>query len=180
MENSLSAPVQPIEQCTACFKTVLTDDVYCPDCGYPLKGTEAEQRNFTTARDFRDIDLATSKKMVKRAGNALYYLAGLFILYAVVSFFVAKDNPEVLAIVIPYLILAILFLVLGAFSSKKPLMCFVSGLCLYIILQVLFIVDNPEVLIKGIIFKIAIIAYLIKGIKSAIDLEKIKKENNIA
>jgi hypothetical protein len=97
-----------------------------------------------------------------------------------VNFFLSKDNPDVLAIVIPIFILAVLFLILGAYSAKKPLACLISGLSLYVIVQILLAIDDPVNIVKGIIFKIAIIGYLIKGIKSAIDIEKIKKDNHLA
>jgi hypothetical protein len=86
----------------------------------------------------------------------------------------------VLAYVLPNLILAILFLALAGYSRKKPLVCLVCGLCLYVIVQVLMLIDDPARIAYGIIFKIAIIGYMINGIKSAIEIEKIKKENNIA
>ena len=57
MEESFSAPAQSISQCSACLTNVTANDAYYTNCGYPLKGTETEQKNFNTARDFRDIDM---------------------------------------------------------------------------------------------------------------------------
>lgn len=180
MENSISTPVLQTELCTYCNSKTETEDVFCTNCGYPLKGTELEQNNFVTQRSFNDIDLADLNKKLKNAGMSLYYLAGIFVISGFVNFFLSKDNPEVLAIVIPIFILAVLFLILGAYSAKKPLACLISGLSLYIIVQILSAIDDPVNIAKGIIFKIAIIGYLIKGIKSAIDIEKIKKDNHLA
>ncbi|WP_143014033.1 hypothetical protein [Mucilaginibacter pineti] len=119
-------------------------------------------------------------KTLKSATMSLYYLAGIFVISGLISFFMNKDNADVLAIVLPNFILAILFLVLGSFSRKKTLACLVSGLSLYIIVQVLNAIADPVSIGRGIIMKIIIIGYLINGIKSAINIEKIKKENNIA
>jgi len=77
--------------------------------------------------------------------------------------------------VIPNLVLAVVFLALGGYTHKKPLACIISGLSLYIIVLILFFIDNPASLAYGVIVKIVII-----GIKSAIEIEKIKKEHNIA
>jgi len=82
--------------------------------------------------------------------------------------------------VIPNLVLAVVFLALGGYTHKKPLACIISGLSLYIIVLILFFIDNPASLAYGVIVKIVIIGYMIKGIKSAIEIEKIKKEHNIA
>jgi len=180
MENSLPTSNDPVNQCAACYKTVSNDDVYCINCGYPLKGSEKDQKYFIQKRDFAEIDMVSFNKQLKNAANTLYYLAGVFVFYGIIIFFLKKDDPDVLAMVIPNLILAIVFLALGGYTHKKPLACIVSGLCLYVIVQILFIIDNPTNLAYGIIVKIIIIGYMIKGIKGAIEIEKIKKEYNIA
>jgi hypothetical protein len=179
MENSLSVPTIPIERCAACFTNVVNDDVYCSNCGYPLKGSAQEQRDFIAKQHTINVDIAVVNKRVRAAGNTLYYLSGIFILSGIINFFISKDDPDVAAIVIPIFILAILFLVLGEYSKKKPLACIISGLALYAIVQVLSFIDNPANIAHGIIIKIIIIGFLIKGVKSAIEIEKIKKENNI-
>jgi hypothetical protein len=180
MDNTIPTTTPVTELCAYCSTKTQDEDTFCTNCGYPLKGTEEDQKNFVTQRSFNEIDIVDLNKKLKTAGTSLYYLAGLFVISGFFNFFINKDSPEVLAIVVPLFILAILFLVLGAFSGKKPLACLISGLSLYVIVQILFAIDDPVNLAKGIIIKIAIIGYLIKGIKSAIDIEKIKKENHIA
>ncbi|MBK0381124.1 hypothetical protein [Mucilaginibacter segetis] len=178
MENIIPAEAA-IEKCDACFTDVVADDVYCTNCGYPLKGSDFEQRSFIANRDVIDIDMNDFNNKIKSARNSLYYLAGVFMFVGVINFFIKKDDPDILAYVLVYVILAALFLALGGYSQKKPLACIVSGLCLYTIVQVLAIIDNPANLVSGIIVKIVIIGYMIKGIKSALELERFKKENNI-
>ena len=180
MENVIPTPAQSPEYCKSCAAQVVNDDAFCTNCGYPLKGTEKDQRYFIAERSNVMIDMAEFNNKIRKAGNSLYYLSGLFLLIAIISFFVNEDSPEVLGTVIPLVILAAVFLVLGSYSRKKPLACLVSGLCLYVIVQVLMIVNDPATVARGIIWKIAIIAYMITGIKSAIELEKLKKEHNIA
>ncbi|SDD28295.1 hypothetical protein SAMN05216464_101294 [Mucilaginibacter pineti] len=180
MENTITTPAQPTELCNYCSTKIENDDSFCTNCGYPIKGTDFEQRSFVAARNNIDIDMNEFNKTLKSATMSLYYLAGIFVISGLISFFMNKDNADVLAIVLPNFILAILFLVLGSFSRKKTLACLVSGLSLYIIVQVLNAIADPVSIGRGIIMKIIIIGYLINGIKSAINIEKIKKENNIA
>jgi hypothetical protein len=180
MENSLATFATPVEECHACYVKVSNDDFFCPNCGYPIKGTEKDQKDFVLKREMAGIDLESFNLLLKKAANTLYYLAALFVFYAIVTYFLKKNDPYVLAMVIPNLVLAVVFLALGGYTRKKPLACIVSGLSLYIIVLILFFIDNPASLAYGVIVKIAIIGYMIKGIRSAIEIEKIKKEHNIA
>ncbi len=174
----------PIPRCDACFKEIENDDVFCAYCGYPIKGTKVEQSAFILKQNKIDYYKAEIKKKVEnridKGATTLFCLSGLFILAAIIGFFKLQDNPQVLAFVIPYLILGIIFLLLGEYSKKKPLMCFVSGLCLYIIAELYDISERPQASPLGIITIFIIIVFLVLGIKSAVEIEKIKKENNIS
>jgi hypothetical protein len=180
MENSLSAPAQSLERCDACFTDVATDDVYCPNCGYPVKGTEQEQKDFRLNHDFQNIDLFHFNDKVRKAGNVLYYLSGIFVVSGMIFYFLKKDSPDAIATLITNLILAMLFLALGGYSRKKPLACIISGLCLYAIILVLDAIVDPVSIVRGIFLKIVIVGLLVKGLKSAIEIEKIRKENNLS
>jgi len=57
MENELTPLLQTNTRCAACHSAVTGDDDYCAQCGYPLKGTDLEQKNFIAVRDNVDIDL---------------------------------------------------------------------------------------------------------------------------
>lgn len=176
MEQPGTPIADPVKHCDGCYIAVTNDDFYCTHCGYPLKGTADEQRKFVISLSQKEAALPEFEKKVERAGDTLYYLGGIFVLYSGYNFWHNKDNPSVLAIVLPNLVLAILFLLLAGFSKQKPLACFVSGLCLYLIVQVLILVSNPSRIDLGFFVKIIIIVFLIKGIKSAIEVERIKKE----
>ncbi|MDB5147523.1 MAG: zinc-ribbon protein, partial [Mucilaginibacter sp.] len=134
----------------------------------------------SSERQVEEIDMFTYNKTLRQAGNTLYYLAGVFVFSGLLYFFMHKDQPEILAVVITNIIMAAIFLVLGTYSKKKPLACIISGLSLYVIVQVLNAIVDPISIAQGIIIKIVIIGYMIKGIKSAMEVEKIRKENNIA
>ncbi|OIQ64331.1 hypothetical protein GALL_541180 [mine drainage metagenome] len=173
-----------IVRCDACFKEIENDNVFCANCGYPLRGTKAEQVAFIKNQNQADFDADELKnrinKRIKKAGNTLFWLAGVFFLCAAIAFFVLKDNPEVLAVVIPYIVLGVVFLLLGDYSKKKTLACLISGLCLYIIVQAIDLVQNPHFNLFSFIIIAIIITFLTLGVKSAFEIEKIKKENNIS
>ena len=169
------------EPCYACNTIVSTNDPFCAGCGYPLKGTDFNKNTFLANRDNIHIDLDEFHKKLKRASKSLFYIAGFFAFGLLVTLLLNKTAADLLtATIIIYLILILMFVALGFFSRKKPLASIVSGLVLYIIIQIINFIDNPATIASGIIVKILIIGYLINGIRSAIDIEKFKKEHNIS
>ncbi|MGZ3776026.1 MAG: zinc-ribbon domain-containing protein [Mucilaginibacter sp.] len=179
--DTATNPGNQICLCDKCYTKVDPDDQFCNSCGYPLKGTKEEKERFRPVAIKPGLDRREYEKRLKDAVNTLYYLTGVFVLGGVILFFQVKDEPDVLTYILPNIILAIVFLALGGYAHKKPLACITSGFVLYIIIQILNIVDNPASFASPITIaiKIAIIAFLIKGIKSAIEGEKLRKDNNL-
>lgn len=176
-DNLLTQPTEAA-LCGSCYNKVNDNDAFCDNCGYPIKGTEEEQWNFKSNRAVKEIDLADYTKKIKDAGNALFWIAGVCLLSGVIFYF-SGDEDLRFGILITYLILSIVFVALGGWSRKKPVAALISGASLYAILQILYLISDPLNILKGIIFKIIIIGAFIKGIKSAIEAEKVKKELNI-
>jgi len=176
MEESLlpSATVIPA-LCNCCFKSINEHDSFCDGCGYPLKGSENEQNYFISVRNSKEIDLESANKKIKTAGQSLYWIAGATVLSGFVFYFINKD----INLIIVNLILGGIYAGLGAWSQKKPLAAIISGFALYMLIFILNVITNPSSIISGIFLKILFIGYFIKGIKSAIEAEKIKKELNI-
>jgi hypothetical protein len=178
-----STPTAELNLCDCCFKSINVDDTYCDSCGYPLKGSEFDQKNFIATRNSKEIDLEAAAEKIKKAGNVLYWIAGASVLSGVLFFMIgySKDgeNAEPVATLIVYIILGMIYLALASWSKKKPFAAIVSGLSLYIIVIVLSAIADPATIVQGIIIKGIFIAYFIKGIKSAIEAENLKKELNI-
>lgn len=180
MENfNPAAAVSTDQTCASCLSAVNADAVSCVNCGYPLKGTPEEQNAFELRRSNNQIDLQEYTKVLNSAGNYLYYLAAIFIISGIVKFFIKQEDPQVIYFTTTYVVLGVIFLALGGFSRKKPLACLVAGLVLYIAVQGIGAIYDPINLFKSFIFQVLIIGYLLKGIRSAMDIEKIKKENGI-
>lgn len=182
MDNSPAITTPPTtEPCYACNTMISTDDIYCTGCGYPLKGTDFEKNTFLARRDNLQLDLGEFNRKLKRAGNSLFYIAFFFVIGLLYYIATNKTNPDTLTgIIITYLILIVVFIALGFFSRKIPLAGIVSGLCLYVIVQVINAIASPVSLFSGIIVKILIIGYLVNGIKSAVEIERFKKEHNLS
>jgi len=180
MDNTTVQP-NKISLCESCYTRVSPEDQFCNSCGYPLKGTEDEKRNFRPSLIDPVLKRRDYENRLQNAANTLYYLTGIFVLSGLILFFETKDQPDGLTDVILNIILAMIFLALGGYTHKKPLACIVSGLALYIIIQVLNIIIDPVSFASPIILiiKIVIIGYLIKGVRSAIEIEKIRKQSNV-
>jgi len=180
MDNTAAQP-NKISLCESCYTKVEPEDRFCNSCGYPLKGTEDEKRNFRPTLTDPILNMRDYANRLQNAANTLYYLTGVFVLSALILFFQTKDQADGLTDVILNIILAMIFLALGGYTHKKPLACIISGLALYIIIQVLNIIIDPVSFASPIVLivKIVIIGFLIKGIRSAIEIERIRKENNL-
>jgi hypothetical protein len=165
--------------CAACSKKVNDEDAFCDACGYPLKGTEKEQDYFMSVRSSREIDLDDAYKKIKRAGNVLYWIAGVSVIVGLIGYFANKDDSARTALLIVNVVLAIIYAGLGLWSQKKPLTSIISGFSLYAMMVLINAIANPITIFSGIFFKIFFVGCFIKGVKSALEVDKIKKELNI-
>lgn len=177
-EPVLAADNQTV-RCKSCSEIVGTDDQFCQSCGFPLKGTESEQSIFTYRRQFKQIELNELNKKINTAGTTLYVLAGFSLLFAVGYFFINPGSNSASAVLVTYGIVAIIFLLLGYWSKQKPVAAIVSGTVLYVLIQVMGIIQNPSSILSGLLIKIFVIIYLLKGMQSAFEAEKIRKQHNI-
>jgi len=176
----ITDPIPNLPKCRACGNAVNEQDQFCINCGFPLKGTETEQNLFISARHFRKHQVQELHRKVKNAQTTLFVLAGLFFVFGVIAYFIAGQNDLGFAVLIQQLILAAVFLALGGWAKSKPVVALISGLVLFILVQLISIIDDPVNIVKGIILKVIVIIYLVKGLQSAIEAEKIKKEHNLS
>lgn len=179
-------PSSPIPQtivgtayCRCCNTAVEARDHFCQDCGFPLQASAEEQDQFIQRRNHQQLELKGLNAKIKNAGTTLYVLAGLFIVFGCIFFFMNADNDAGMIFLFTYGVLAVLFLLLGLWSKTKPVAAIVSGLALFILMQILSAIDNPFNVVKGIFIKIVVVAYLVKGLQSAFAAEKIRKRLNI-
>jgi hypothetical protein len=178
MEETIVPAAPPV--CRSCGNDVKESDTFCQICGFPLKAPREEQDQFIYDRDHKQLELRELKKKIKRAGTTLYVIAGLNLLLGLILYTVAPDSELAIAVLLTNLVVGGVFLGLAVWSKQKPVPALISALSLYILLQLILIAADPENIIRGIIIKAVIIVFLIRGLQSALDAEKIKKEHNLS
>ncbi|MCC8407638.1 efflux RND transporter permease subunit [Mucilaginibacter sp. UR6-1] len=178
MENSPIPAQQANTTCTACTSAIVLDDNFCNSCGYPVKGTEEEKDNFMANRISKQIDLNTHAESMKKAGYSLYWIAGSFLLFGFIMFAVNQEAEDAVFTLILNIVLSAVFALLGVWSRNKPLTAFIVALTLYGLITILNAIVEPASLLRGIIVKIVVVTWLIKGMKAAMDAEKLSRELN--
>ncbi|WP_316803305.1 hypothetical protein [Pedobacter nototheniae] len=165
--------------CNCCYKPYSAADSFCFNCGFPLHGTEQEQKNFVSLRSVKEIELQESGGKIDSARKSLYWIGGLIAFWTVIAYFMNAESEDAFPMLITNIILVGAFLGLAVWSKTKPAAALISGLSLFILVQILNAVVSPVSIFSGIIFKIIVIGYLIKGIKAVLEVDKLKKELNL-
>jgi len=118
--------------------------------------------------------LNSVKKKVNEGRITLYVLGGLNVIVGLV--YMATDEEEGIYSGIIQFIVAAIFLTLAVRVDKKPYQSILIGLIVYCSLIGLSALLEPASLIQGVILKIIIISALVKGLNSAREVEKLRKE----
>ncbi len=153
----------PSPQCSFCQTMIESENVFCINCGFPENGTDNDKAIFHARNVMKKNKNMDADKKIKSARNTLYVIAGLSFVFGIILYFSTNE----LSILLTNGILAIIYIILGSWSTKKPLMALLLGLFLYLTTIIISAVIEPTNLVKGILWKIIIIAYLGKGIYSA-------------
>lgn len=159
----------PIAHCSKCDTPLPEHQVFCASCGYPERGTDAQKSKFQGQKVLKEREKREAGKKIKSARNTLFIVAAFTFLIGVYYYFQLDRNSGVL---ITNTILAIVYLLLGFWSQKKPLVSLILGLLVYLTVIVLMGILEPLSIAKGFIFKIIILIYMGKGINSALELKK--------
>lgn len=172
IDDDLSKP----GSCRSCENYIDGDESYCVHCGFPLKGSEEEQTQFMHNKTYMEMDLQTMYRKIKSAATTLYVLAVLSAIAGAVLYGTQSEEDNPAAILVVYIILSAIYAALAVWTKQQPLTAIISGLVLFVIVQLLSMVEEPGSIVKGIIFKIIIVGYLVKGIRSATEANRIKKQ----
>lgn len=168
--------IKDLTICYSCKSIGLAeDDKYCPSCGFPQRGTQAEMGKFMGQIVLKKSALDDQKKAIKKARNILYILAGLNLLYGIFLGLIINFDA---AILIGSIIGGGIYLSLGIWSKKKPFAAILSGFFIYIVFNVIGAIADPHTIYQGILWKIIIISGFIYGYKGVKDSEKLEKELN--
>jgi len=165
--------------CDYCAGIISEHDQNCTNCGFPIKGSSEEQQKFISFKGRMKHEVKELKTKIENAQITFYVLSVLFFLVGVISYFTVKEEELSLNLLIENLILCAIFLALGGWAKSKPVICILLGLIFYITSQIIGVVGGYTGPFKGILIKGLIIIILIKGLVSALDSERIKKEHKI-
>ncbi len=160
--------VPQASSCSKCNDIIEIESVYCSNCGYPEHGTKSDVSKYHAYRAIERNKNMDADKRIRSARNTLYVMAGISVLVGVFGFFMNYDS----ATLITNGILSVIYLVLGYWSSEKPVMALLLGLLLYLTTIIISAVFEPSSLIKGILWKGIIIVFLAKGLYSALSIKK--------
>jgi hypothetical protein len=159
--------------CYYCKTTGLTEkDKFCPNCGFPQRGSQVEMKRFVWNINNKKLLLADHKKAVDKARNILFVLAGIFPLFGLI---IGALSDMDLFVIVSNFIVGGIYLGLGFWAKKNPFPAILTGFCLYITIMVISAVVDPTSIVKGIIMKVIIIGgfyYGYKGVKEAEALEE--------
>ncbi len=161
--------------CYYCKSTGLTStDNFCPNCGFPQRGTQISMKRFINNIRNKHILLADQKKAISKARNILFALSGLFVLYAFVWAF--ADGEFSAVVLIAGLVISAIYLSLALWSRKHPFPAILSGFFFYTTLIVLMAIIDPASIFSGLMWKVIIIGAFYYGYKGVKDSEVLEKE----
>jgi hypothetical protein len=170
MESLEQAP--PVTSCGNCNFQNPSSQKFCSQCSFPIGGTEEEVRNFRLIVSSRKRLLSDAEDKIRSAKNIIYFLAGAFFVFGLITWFTSKD----LAMLVIHLLMCILYLIFAAWSNKNPFAAILTAFIIYITLQVINAFADPVTIFSGIILKVIFIGALIKGIHSALEAQRYMKE----
>jgi hypothetical protein len=166
-----------IEDLSVCYfcdnKELIAENKFCPHCGFPQLGTQAEQKRFIWNVRNKSKLLKQHKDSVKRGQIILFILGGLDIIIGIITGLFIKDD---LFVLISNLIIGAIFISLGFWANKKPFPALLSGLIVYITLLVINGIIDWQSIFNGLVIKILIIAAFFYGFRSINESKNISSE----
>ncbi len=177
--NEENETVQEIPtHCLNCnFELDENPDTYCPNCGFPVMGTEKEVQNFFRKIELTHQVLKDAEKKVNRVRIMLLILAGINIIAGLVISMAGDNLFEDASILgISSIIMGIIFIACASWVRRDPVAGIITAFSLYVLVQLASAIMDPTTLVSGIIFKIIIIAIFISGVRSAFDYREYKRK----
>lgn len=159
---------------TKCNVIVKESDDFCPNCKYPLKGTEKERSLFIGQQILKKDKVSLAKGHRKVTKYILIFLGAINLISLVFAWITANISP--VDNYIP-LLLGFTFIVLAIKAEKKPLISISVGLGILLILYFTNYLIDPESLLTGLKFKIMVIGMFIYGLVVNIQAQNIQKEH---
>ena len=159
--------------CPNCKEEISQIEFECTNCKFPLSGTEKEKSIFIGRQISNKSKISSAEEHQGKVSRILYLVGAFQLLNAYISYSKNYGFENTMF----YVILGLLLVVFGYFSTKKPLLFITLALGLILGYYTILYINNPEFLLRGILWKIVIISFLIYGIVQSLQEQKLKKEN---
>lgn len=154
-----AVPAAPKPHCGYCAKALPDPGVrFCPFCGFPQNGTTDEQGAFLREKGRQDQRATISGDRVRKARNALFWVAGLNML----PYVIIGDTT----LIVVGLVISLMFVGLALWSRTQPFPAILTALALFVLLIVISAIYDPTSLFKGIIVKILVLSALFYALRS--------------
>lgn len=184
-KNNIQHYMEKKYQCNYCKNPISDSNEFCPNCQYPIKGTDKEKSIFIGQQILKKDDLKMAKWFRFLSSFVLIGI-GIWIL---VSFFSEMSNPNAASdLIMTGLIIGSILILLGLLTSKIPILSLSAGIFLILIMDFFTILSNWPDWSKGIydpmgIWKLALyeiikIGLLVFSIVKTVEERKILKDHN--
>lgn len=170
--NEIKQSEIDFDECDRCGAEVKMSEKYCTKCGHPQHASDEEIDAYYDRIKEKEDALYYAKKEIDSASTTLFVVGGIVVLFGIIVSIMKSDGIGAIMSVL----IGLIYVGLGFYTDKKPLIAVLSGLILYITLQVVAAFVNPASIFSGIIFKVIIIGALIRGVNNARKAEALRKE----
>lgn len=158
-------------------KGLKEEDKFCPNCGFPQRGTEQEMRKFLAEERSKQWLMQDHKEAVNKTRFVLFGLSALYFILAVLM--VVSPGTNIFFSIIVF-IFSGAFLGLGLWSKKNPFSATLAGFLVYALSLDIQTHIIPPSIFNGTVLKVIIFLGLLYGAKTAKDASDLaKKLNNI-
>ena len=155
MEKSVSSNLQ----CYCCKSEGNISDSFYGTCGYPLKGTPEEQKEFSTDYSANRYEKEITEKRVREARNVLFIIAAYTVIQGFIQYY--KQASGMLLMI--NLIMVGTYAGLAFWARHKAFAAIFTGLLIYLSVIILNAVFVNMSTLSGIILKIIFIGAFIKA-----------------
>lgn len=168
MESKIQTMETPEETpgtvtCENCKSISDATKKFCPQCSFPIGGTEDEKRSFRLTVSSRKRLLEDANDKIKSAKYIIIGLSCFILLQGLFQGFFGDD----FATMIVNLCISLLYLILAAWCTKNPFGAILIAFIIYATLILINAFFDPATLFSGIILKVVFIVALVKGMQSA-------------
>ncbi|HEV7231416.1 MAG TPA: hypothetical protein VGO45_08820 [Bacteroidia bacterium] len=165
-----------IKDFTVCYfcktKGLSEADAFCPNCGFPQRGTEEQQKKYVGDHMVQKIRLDEMGDAIIKARNMLFTISAL----TLIPYLIASIKTGEVVVFLIGIFVALLYAGLALWSRTQPFSAILTGMILYVSLWALYTIINPINFFSGILYKIMGLTALYYGYNAARNYDKMKKQ----